>query len=85
MKYLPAPKKLIVQYIKPEIKKGVLILPEDEADFRKGLVLSAGEECPSYYTGSYIYYSKYGGLPIDKPNDVYLIDITEIFCRVEEE
>ena len=88
MKYIPASKKIIVQYLPPEEKQGIIITmkKEDDQTFKRGLVIETGHECPEWIEKSdCIYYAKYAGICIDKENNLFVIDLNDIYCVANHE
>lgn len=80
MKYLPAPKKIVVQYLPPKQDSKIILLPDQDQDYRRGIAIAVGDECPPWYLDNTVIYGKWGGLLLDKDLGIYLIDVSEIFC-----
>ncbi len=86
MIYTAKNKNVIVEYIKPEEKKGILIVPGREADKHKGKVISVSDDFPfKLELWDVIIFDKYAGTLIDEEKGLYSVSHSGIICTVEEE
>jgi chaperonin GroES len=85
MTLTPIGERIIVQFKKPEQKKGSLILPNEEQPQFATVVDIGNNDVIGLEIGDLVLLSKYAGVPAKIENEVFLVvDMKDVIAYLEE-
>jgi len=85
MKYLPTPKTILVKYLPPEQKIGILIVPCRDNKKIIGEVIAIGESFPfTLHIGQKLMFYSYS-TQLDEKEGIFALEEDNILCLINEE